>query len=43
LPNAKSNWANALLLTQTLKTLDAQDPAKYDFALFALGVNEKFN
>lgn len=39
-PNA--DWQAALNLTQHLRTFDAQDPAKYDFALFALGVIEKF-
>jgi uncharacterized protein (TIGR02757 family) len=29
-------------LTEALLTLDANDPVKYDFALFGLGVNEKF-
>lgn len=29
-------------LTEALLALDANDPVKYDFALFGLGVNEKF-
>lgn len=29
-------------LTEALLALDANDPIKYDFALFGLGVNEKF-
>jgi uncharacterized protein (TIGR02757 family) len=29
-------------LTESLLFLDAIDPVKYDFALFGLGVNEKF-
>ena len=29
-------------LTDYLRTLDAEDPVKYDFALFGLGVIEKF-
>ena len=37
-----SDWLSAVELTETMKSLDAQDPAKYDFALFALGVMEKF-
>lgn len=36
------NWKAALELTQKLKQLDAADPTKYDFALFGLGVVEKF-
>lgn len=42
LPNIKSNWANALLLTEQLKTLNPQDPVIYDFALFGLGMAEQF-
>lgn len=37
-----TDWQAALELTETLKQLDEDDPAKYDFALFALGVLEKF-
>jgi len=37
-----TDWPAALELTNELKKLDAADPAKYDFALFALGVLEKF-
>lgn len=37
------DWQTALELTTYLKTLDKNDPAKYDFALFALGVVEKFS
>jgi uncharacterized protein (TIGR02757 family) len=29
-------------LTDSLLLLDKNDPVKYDFALFGLGVNEKF-
>ncbi len=36
------DWLAAIELTNSLKTLDAHDPSKYDFALFALGVVEKF-
>lgn len=43
LPNNKSNWTNAVLLTEKLKLMDEQDPVKYDFALFTLGAIEKFN
>jgi uncharacterized protein (TIGR02757 family) len=32
------DWQCALELTQTLKTFDALDPVKYDFALFGLSV-----
>ena len=37
-----TDWQTALELTGNMKQLDAKDPAKYDFALFALGVLEKF-
>ncbi|MFD2599757.1 TIGR02757 family protein [Sphingobacterium corticis] len=32
------NWNMALELTEHLRLLDSQDPVKYDFALFGLGV-----
>ena len=37
-----NDWTAAMELTRTLRTLDKDDPVKYDFALFALGVVEKF-
>ncbi|MEJ7766452.1 MAG: TIGR02757 family protein [Chitinophagaceae bacterium] len=36
------DWQAALELTSCLKKLDDKDPAKYDFALFGLGVVERF-
>lgn len=41
LERKQMNWKTALELTQNLKKLDAQDPVKYDFALFGLGVDHK--
>jgi uncharacterized protein (TIGR02757 family) len=38
-----TNWKQALTLTNNLKKYDANDPVKYDFALFALGVEEKYS
>lgn len=38
----QADWQAALELTDQLKQFDAADPVKYDFALFALGVLEKF-
>ncbi len=39
----KQNDAKALLeLDTNLRKLDPNDPSKYDFALFGLGVFEKF-
>jgi len=37
-----NDWIAAMELTSTLRTLDEHDPVKYDFALFALGIVEKF-
>ncbi len=34
----KVNWKTALELTENLRLFDPQDPIKYDFALFGLGV-----
>lgn len=36
------NWSTAVALTDALRVLDRDDPVKYDFALFGLGVEEKF-
>jgi uncharacterized protein (TIGR02757 family) len=36
------DWQAALQLTNNLRMLDENDPVKYDFALFGLGVMEKF-
>ena len=36
------DWNAAVELTDYLKTLDPFDPVKYDFALFGLGVIEKY-
>ena len=36
------DWQTALELTANLRLLDPVDPVKYDFALFGLGVEEKF-
>lgn len=36
------DWQTALELTNFLRKMDATDPARYDFALFGLGVMEKF-
>lgn len=39
---AKSDWKTATELTHELRKLDPDDPTKYDFALFGLGVIEKY-
>lgn len=38
----QTDWITALELTAQLRQFDREDPAKYDFALFSLGVVEKF-
>lgn len=38
----QTDWLTAIELTTSLKQFDPKDPVKYDFALFSLGVNEKF-
>lgn len=38
----QTDWKTALELTEQLKKLDPLDPVKYDFALFGLGVEERF-
>ncbi|NCX96552.1 MAG: DUF2400 domain-containing protein, partial [Chitinophagia bacterium] len=35
------NWKQAVLLTDSLKGFSADDPVKYDFALFGLGIEQK--
>ncbi len=39
----QTDWQTAIELTNYCRTLDPKDPVKYDFALFSLGVIEKFN
>ena len=43
LKRTQTDWQTAIELTNYCRTLDAKDPVKYDFALFSLGVIEKFN
>jgi uncharacterized protein (TIGR02757 family) len=42
LKRKQTDWLAAIELTENLKKLDINDPTKYDFALFSLGVLEKF-
>jgi uncharacterized protein (TIGR02757 family) len=42
LQRTQDDWQAALELTAYLKSLDAADPVKYDYALFGLGVIEKY-
>ncbi len=38
----QTDWLTALELTENLRAFDTTDPVKYDFALFGLGIEEKF-
>ncbi len=38
----QNDWKSVEELTRNLREFDINDPVKYDFALFGLGVNEKF-
>lgn len=38
----QTDWLTAVELTANLRLLDPTDPVKYDYALFGLGVEEKF-
>ena len=42
LKRKQNDWQAAAELTARLRNFDAIDPVKYDFALFGLGVFEKF-
>lgn len=42
LKRTQDDWKAVAELTQSLRKLDPNDPVKYDFALFGLGVSEKF-
>ena len=42
LQRKQTDWNAAMELTTHLRMLDPQDPVKYDFALFGLGVMEKY-
>lgn len=38
----QTDWQTAMELTEGLKKFDPEDPVRYDFALFGLGIEEKF-
>lgn len=42
LTRKQNDWKAAMELTANLKRLDADDPVKYDYALFGMGIIEKF-
>ena len=37
----QTDWQTVLELTENLRKFDVNDPVKYDFALFGLGIEEK--
>jgi uncharacterized protein (TIGR02757 family) len=39
LKRKQADWQAAVELTDVLRSLDARDPVKYDYALFGLGVH----
>ncbi len=41
LPDNRSNWQNARMLTDRLRAFRPEDPAVYDYALFGLGMAER--
>lgn len=38
----QTDWQTAMELTHALRAMDRDDPVKFDFALFGLGVTEKY-
>ncbi|MBI3883230.1 MAG: TIGR02757 family protein [Sphingobacteriales bacterium] len=42
LERKQTDWEAALELTKSLQEFDVKDPVKYDFALFSIGVLEKY-
>ena len=42
LTRKQNDWKAVSELTESLRIFDKNDPVKYDFSLFGLGVNEKF-
>ena len=42
LKRTQTDWKAAVELTDNLRLMDPNDPVRYDFALFGLGVVEKY-
>ncbi|HAE31498.1 MAG TPA: TIGR02757 family protein, partial [Flavobacteriales bacterium] len=42
LSRKQNDWKAVMELDDALRRMDPKDPVKYDFALFGLGVFEKF-
>jgi uncharacterized protein (TIGR02757 family) len=38
----QTDWQTAVELTERLREFDPNDPVKYDFALFGLGIEERW-
>ncbi|MEQ8881180.1 MAG: TIGR02757 family protein [Cyclobacteriaceae bacterium] len=38
----QTDWKTAMELTENLRKMDPNDPVKYDFALFGLGIEERY-
>jgi uncharacterized protein (TIGR02757 family) len=41
LERPQTDWQTVLELTENMRQFDADDPVKYDFALFGMGIAEK--
>jgi uncharacterized protein (TIGR02757 family) len=42
LTRPQADWTSAIELTENLRRMDPNDPVKYDFALFGLGIEERY-
>jgi uncharacterized protein (TIGR02757 family) len=42
LSRPQADWQSAIELTENLRRMDGRDPVKYDFALFGLGIEERY-
>ncbi|MGL6266390.1 MAG: DUF2400 family protein, partial [Chitinophagaceae bacterium] len=42
LTRPQADWRSAIELTENLRRMDPMDPVKYDFALFGLGIEERY-
>jgi uncharacterized protein (TIGR02757 family) len=40
LQRKQNDWKSVMELTNVLKTFDSEDPVRYDYALFSLGINK---
>lgn len=42
LTRKQADWQATVELTKKLRAFDKEDPVKYDFALYGLGIEEKY-